>query len=106
MRTHILEVTDPPEGIGCTDSTRLLAELCGGGELIPRLLDHQPRLCYTTRDAPGRDLASSHSLFAILPSRFTVPGTALHHRGPQAPFKLQTNTRHKRERRDPDKAGS
>ncbi|XP_034464130.1 R3H domain-containing protein 1 isoform X3 [Hippoglossus hippoglossus] len=84
VSTHILEVTDPPEGISCTDSNHLLAELCEGGELIPRPSDH--RLRNTTRDAPGRDLASSHSVFAMLPSRYAVPSTALHHRSPRASF--------------------
>ncbi|XP_069377583.1 R3H domain-containing protein 1-like isoform X6 [Paralichthys olivaceus] len=86
VSTHILEVTDPPEGISCTDSNLLPAELCEGGELIPRLLDHQPWLRNTTRDAPSRDLAPSHSIFAVLPSRYAVPSTTLHHRSPRASF--------------------
>ncbi|TKS66249.1 R3H domain-containing protein 1 [Collichthys lucidus] len=95
VSSQILEVTDPPEGISCTDSHHLLAELCKGGKLIQRLSDHQPRLCNTTRDAPSRDLASSYSIFAMLPSRFAAPSAALHNSGPQAPFKLRTSTRHK-----------
>ncbi|XP_056226779.1 R3H domain-containing protein 1 isoform X3 [Seriola aureovittata] len=106
VSSQILEVTDPPEGISCTDSHHLLAELCKGGELILRLSDHQPRLRNATRDAPGRDLASSYSIFAMLPSRFAAPSTALHHSGPQAAFKLRTSTRHKGGLRDSDKAGS
>ncbi|KAI3365771.1 hypothetical protein L3Q82_000770 [Scortum barcoo] len=107
VSSHILEVTDPPEGISCTDSHHLLAELCKGGELIQRLSDHQPRLRSTTRDAPGGDLASSYSIFAMLPSRYAAPGAALHHHsGPQATFKLRTSTRHKEELCDSDKAGS
>ncbi|XP_040887989.1 R3H domain-containing protein 1-like isoform X3 [Toxotes jaculatrix] len=106
VSSQILEVTDPPEGISCTDSHHLLAELCKGGELILRLSDHQPRLCYTTRDTPGGDLASSYSIFAMLPSRYAAPSTALHHSGPQATFKLRTSTRHKGELHDSDKAGS
>ncbi|KAM9333948.1 R3H domain-containing protein 1 [Symphorus nematophorus] len=100
VSSQILEVTDPPEGISCTDSHHLLAELCKGGELIQRLSDHQPRLLRnTTRDAPGGDLASSYSIFAMLPSRFAAPSAALHH-------KLRTSTRHKGEPRDSDKASS
>ncbi|XP_019111065.1 R3H domain-containing protein 1 isoform X4 [Larimichthys crocea] len=95
VSSQILEVTDPPEGISCTDSHHLLAELCKGGKLIQRLSDHQPGLCNTTRDAPSRDLASSYSIFAMLPSRFAAPSAALHNSGPQAPFKLRTSTRHK-----------
>ncbi|XP_051284351.1 R3H domain-containing protein 1 isoform X6 [Dicentrarchus labrax] len=106
VSSQILEVTDPPEGISCTDSHHLLAELCKGGELIRRLSDHQPRLCNTTRDAPSGDLASSYSIFAMLPSRFAGPSAALHHGGPQATFKLRTSTRHKGELCDSDKAGS
>uniref|UniRef100_A0A7N8XVL3 R3H domain containing 1 n=1 Tax=Mastacembelus armatus TaxID=205130 RepID=A0A7N8XVL3_9TELE len=103
---QVREVTDPPEGISCTDSHHLLAELCKGGELIQRLSDHQPRLCSTTRDAPGRDLASSYSVFAMLPSRYAAPSTTLHHSGPRASFKLRTSTRHKGELCESDKAGS
>ncbi|XP_035533494.1 R3H domain-containing protein 1 [Morone saxatilis] len=106
VSSQILEVTDPPEGISCTDSHHLLAELCKGGELIRRLSDHQPRLCNTTRDAPSGDLASSYSIFAMLPSRFAAPSAALHHGGPQATFKRRTSTRHKGELCDSDKAGS
>ncbi|XP_049918988.1 R3H domain-containing protein 1-like isoform X3 [Epinephelus moara] len=106
VSSQILEVTDPPEGISCTDSHHLLAELCRGGELIQRLSDHQPRLCNTTRDAPSGHLASSYSIFAMLPSRYAAPSAALHHSGPQATFKLRTSTRHKGEPCDSDKAGS
>ncbi|XP_076579642.1 R3H domain-containing protein 1 isoform X5 [Chaetodon auriga] len=77
VSSQILEVTDPPEGISCADSHHLLAELCKGGELIQRLSDHQPRLCSTTRDAPSGDLASSYSIFSMLPSRFAAPGLPL-----------------------------
>ncbi|XP_049426549.1 R3H domain-containing protein 1 isoform X6 [Epinephelus fuscoguttatus] len=106
VSSQILEVTDPPEGISCTDSHHLLAELCRGGELIQRLSDHQPRLCNTIRDAPSGHLASSYSIFAMLPSRYAAPSAALHHSGPQATFKLRTSTRHKGEPCDSDKAGS
>ncbi|KAL7369689.1 hypothetical protein ABVT39_005527 [Epinephelus coioides] len=106
VSSQILEVTDPPEGISCTDSHHLLAELCRGGELIQRLSDHQPRLCNTTRDAPSGHLASSYSIFAMLHSRYAAPSAALHHSGPQATFKLRTSTRHKGEPCDSDKAGS
>ncbi|KAK2856897.1 hypothetical protein Q5P01_005632 [Channa striata] len=106
VSSHILEVTDPPEGFSCTDSHHLLAELCKGGELIQRLSDHQPQLCNTTRDTPGGDLASSFSIFAMLPSRYAAPSTALHHSSPQATFKLRTSTRHKAELCDLDKSGS
>ncbi|XP_026157044.1 R3H domain-containing protein 1 isoform X3 [Mastacembelus armatus] len=106
VSSQVREVTDPPEGISCTDSHHLLAELCKGGELIQRLSDHQPRLCSTTRDAPGRDLASSYSVFAMLPSRYAAPSTTLHHSGPRASFKLRTSTRHKGELCESDKAGS
>lgn len=107
MSSQILEVTDPPEGISCTDSHHLLAELCKGGELIQRLSDHQPRLRNTTRDAPGGHLASSYSIFAMLPSRYAVPpSAALHHSGPRATFKLRTSARHNGELCDSDKAGS
>ncbi|XP_041822170.1 R3H domain-containing protein 1 isoform X2 [Chelmon rostratus] len=106
VSSQILEVTDPPEGISCTDSHHLLAELCKGGELIQRLSDHQPRLRNTTRDAPSGDLASSYSIFSMLPSRFAAPSAALHHSGPRATFKLRTSARHKGEPRDSDKAGS
>ncbi|XP_037617571.1 R3H domain-containing protein 1-like isoform X2 [Sebastes umbrosus] len=107
VSSQILEVTDPPEGISCTDSHHLLAELCKGGELIQRLSDHQPRLRNTTRDAPGGHLASSYSIFAMLPSRYAVPpSAALHHGGPRATFKLRTSARHNGELCDSDKAGS
>ncbi|XP_073318258.1 R3H domain-containing protein 1 isoform X2 [Pagrus major] len=106
VSSQILEVTDPPEGISCTDSHHLLAELCKGGELIQRLSDHRPRLCNTTRDAPSRDLASSYSIFAMLPSRFSAPSTTFHHSGPRATFKLRTSARHRGELCDSDKAGS
>uniref|UniRef100_UPI0037E8D93B R3H domain-containing protein 1 isoform X2 n=1 Tax=Semicossyphus pulcher TaxID=241346 RepID=UPI0037E8D93B len=86
VSSQILEVTDPPQGISCTDSHPLLAELCKGGELIQRLSDHQPGPCNTTRDAPSGHLASPYSIFAILPSRYSSP---------QANFKLRTSTRHK-----------
>ncbi|XP_045910700.1 R3H domain-containing protein 1 isoform X3 [Micropterus dolomieu] len=89
VSSQILEVTHPPEGISCTDSHHLLAELCKGGELIQRLSDHQPRLCNTTRDAPSRDLASSYSIFAMLPSRYAAPGTTLHHSAPPGHLKTQ-----------------
>ena len=97
VSSQILEVTDPPEGISCTDSHHLLAELCGGGELIQRLSDHRPRLRDAAGDAPGGHLASSYSIFAMLPSRYAAP---------QATFKLRTSTRHKGELCDSDKAGS
>ncbi|XP_029375320.1 R3H domain-containing protein 1 isoform X2 [Echeneis naucrates] len=106
VRSQIVEVTDPPEGISCSDSHHLLAELCKGGELILQLSDHHPRLCNATRDTPSRDLASSYSIFAMLPSRYAAPTTGLHHSGPQATFKLRTSTRQKGELRDSDKAGS
>nr|XP_046237917.1 R3H domain-containing protein 1 isoform X2 [Scatophagus argus] len=106
VSSQILEVTDPPEGISCTDSHHFLADLCKGGELIQRLSDCRPRLCNTTRDAPGGNLASSYSILTMLPSRFAAPSTALHRSGPQATFKLRTSTRHKGEPRDSDKAGS
>lgn len=96
------EVTDPPEGIGCTDSHHLLAELCRGGELIQRLSDSRPRL----GDAPGADLASSYSIFAVLPSRLAAPSALLYHGSPQATFKLRTSARHKGELCDSDKVGS
>ncbi|KAM6958301.1 R3H domain-containing protein 1 isoform 2-T3 [Tautogolabrus adspersus] len=97
VSSQILEVTDPPQGISCTDSHPLLAELCKGGELIQRLSDHQPGLCNTARDAPSGHLAPSYSIFAILPSRYN---------NPHANFKPRTSTRHKGELCDSDKAGS
>ncbi|XP_042368837.1 R3H domain-containing protein 1 isoform X4 [Plectropomus leopardus] len=108
VSSQILEVTDPPEGISCTDSHHLLAELCKGGELIQRLSDHQPRLCNnTTRDAPSGHLASSYSIFAMLPSRYAAPSTALHHHHhSRPPATLKLRTRHKGEPCDSDKAGS
>ncbi|XP_026218260.1 R3H domain-containing protein 1-like isoform X2 [Anabas testudineus] len=106
VSSQILEVTDPPEGISCTDSHHLLAGLCKGGELIQRLSDHQRRLCNTTRDAPSGDLASSYSVFAMLPCRLAAPSTALHHSSPQATFKLRISTRHKGELCNSDKVGS
>ncbi|KAM6892752.1 R3H domain-containing protein 1 isoform 1-T1 [Lycodopsis pacificus] len=85
VSSQILEVTGPPEGIGCTDSHHLLAELCRGGQLIQRLSDHQPRLRgAAARDAPGGRLASSYSIFAMLPPRHAAPSAVLHHGGPQA----------------------
>ncbi|XP_068165321.1 R3H domain-containing protein 1 isoform X2 [Antennarius striatus] len=106
VNSPILEVTDPPQGIGCTDPQRLLAELCRGGELIQRLSDHQSRLCGASRDAPSGNLAMPYSILAMLPSRFAAPSTVLHHSGPQATFKLATTTRNKGELCDLDKAGS
>ncbi|KAK5847523.1 hypothetical protein PBY51_016643 [Eleginops maclovinus] len=97
VSSQILEVTDPPEGISCTDSHHLLADLCKGGQLIQRLSDHRPRLRNTTRDAPGGHLASSYSIFAMLPSRYAGPSSTLHHR---------TSTGHKGGRCDSDSAGS
>ncbi|XP_023136399.2 R3H domain-containing protein 1-like isoform X3 [Amphiprion ocellaris] len=102
VSSRMLEVTHPPEGISCTDSHHLLAELCRGGESIQRLSDRRPRLCNATRDAPGGDLASSHSVFAMLPSGYT----ALRHSGPQGTFKLRTSSRHEGELCDWDAAGS
>ncbi|XP_047433027.1 R3H domain-containing protein 1 isoform X3 [Mugil cephalus] len=69
VSSQTLEVTHPPEGIGCADSNHLLAELCKRSELMQRLSDR--RLCGATRDAPGRDLATSYSVFTLLPSRYT-----------------------------------
>ncbi|XP_030012199.1 R3H domain-containing protein 1 isoform X2 [Sphaeramia orbicularis] len=111
VSSQILEVTDPPEGISCTDSHHLLAALCKGGELIQQLTDHQPWLRTTIRDSPRgelhtSDLASSYSIFAMLPSRYAVQSTALHHSGSQTTFKLRTGTRHKGELCDSDKASS
>ncbi|XP_032362668.1 R3H domain-containing protein 1 isoform X3 [Etheostoma spectabile] len=106
VSSQILDVTDPPEGFSCADSHHLLAELCKGSELIQRLSDHQPRLCNTTRDAPSGHLASSYSIFTVLPSRYAAPSTTLHHSSPQATFKLRTSTRHKGELCDSDKAES
>lgn len=98
----MLEVTHPPEGISCTDSHHLLAELCRGGPSIQRLSDRRPRLCDATRDAPGGDSASSLSVFAALPSRYA----ALRNAGPQGTFKLRTSSRHKGEPCNWDVAGS
>ncbi|CAJ1087042.1 Hypothetical predicted protein [Xyrichtys novacula] len=97
VSSQSLEVTDPPQGIGCTDSHPLLAELCKGGELIQRLSDHQPGLRNPTRDAPSGHLAPSYSIFAILPSRYN---------NPQANFRRRTSTRHKGELCDSNKASS
>jgi len=72
VSSQILEVTDP------LDSHHLLAELCRGGELIQRLSDHQPRLRSAARDSPGGRLASSYSIFAMLPPRYAAP----EHRAP------------------------
>ncbi|XP_059184296.1 R3H domain-containing protein 1-like [Centropristis striata] len=99
VSSQILEATDPPEGLGCTDSHLLLAELCKGGQLIQRLSDHQP-----SRAAPGGRLASSYSIFAMLPSRYAAPSAALHPGGPRATFRL--TTRNKGGPRDSDRAGS
>ncbi|KAJ4924042.1 hypothetical protein JOQ06_000284 [Pogonophryne albipinna] len=85
VSSQILEVTDPPEGISCTESHHLLANFCKGGQLIQR---------NTTRDA---HLASSYSIFAMLPSRYSAPSSTLHHR---------TSTGHKVERCDSNSANS
>ncbi|XP_034408789.1 R3H domain-containing protein 1-like isoform X3 [Cyclopterus lumpus] len=106
VSSQILEVTDPLEGIGCTDSHHLLAELCREGELIQRLSDHQPRLRSVARDSPGGRLASSYSIFAMLPPRYAAPSTALHRGVPRATFKLRTSARHTGELCGPDGAGS
>ncbi|KAM8903542.1 R3H domain-containing protein 1 isoform 4-T9 [Spinachia spinachia] len=95
VSSQILEVTDPPEGIGCTDSHHLLAQLCRGGGLIQRLSDHQPRLRGGARDPPGGRLAMSYSIFAMLPPRHAAPSAT-----------LQTGGGHGREPRGSDKAGS
>ncbi|XP_074520701.1 R3H domain-containing protein 1-like isoform X3 [Halichoeres trimaculatus] len=100
VSSQSLEVTHPPQGIGCTDSHPFLAELCKGGELIQRLSDHQPGLCGTTRDAPSGHLAPSYSIFAILPPRYNNNNNL------QANVKLRTSTRHKEELCDSTKAGS
>ncbi|XP_041637355.1 R3H domain-containing protein 1-like isoform X2 [Cheilinus undulatus] len=97
VSSQILEVTDPPQGISCTDSHPLLAEPCKGGKLIQRLSDHQPGLGNTAREAPSGHLAPSYSIFAILPTRYN---------NPQANFTPRTSTRHKGELCDMDKAGS
>lgn len=65
VSSQTLEVTDPLEGISCTDSHHLLAELCKGSELIQRLSDHRSQLRSTSRDAPSGDPASSWSIFTI-----------------------------------------
>nr|XP_020447894.1 R3H domain-containing protein 1-like isoform X3 [Monopterus albus] len=106
VSSQVVEVTYPLEGISYTDSHHLLAELCKGGKLIQRLSDHQSRLCGATIDVPSRDLASSYSVFAILPSRYAALSPALHHNSPQATFKLQTSIRHKEELCDSDRASS
>ncbi|XP_028998315.1 R3H domain-containing protein 1 isoform X3 [Betta splendens] len=100
------EVTDPPEGISCTDSHHLLAELRKGGQLIRRLSDSRPRLRSATSGAPGGARASSYSIFAMLPSRFAAPSAVLYHSSPQATFKLRTSTRHKGELCGSDRVGS
>ncbi|XP_068447119.1 R3H domain-containing protein 1-like isoform X2 [Clinocottus analis] len=105
VSSQILEVTDPPAGIGCTGSHHLL-ELCRGGELIQRLSDHQPRLRSAARDAPGGRLASSYSIFAVLPPRYAAPSAALHRGGPQATFELRTSGRRTGELCGSDRAGS
>ncbi|KAI4799356.1 hypothetical protein KUCAC02_016988 [Chaenocephalus aceratus] len=81
----MLEVTGPPEGTSRTESHHLLADLCKGGRLIQR---------NTARDA---HLASSYSIFAMLPSRCSAPSGTLHHR---------TSTGHKVERCDSNSANS
>ncbi|XP_030602833.1 R3H domain-containing protein 1 isoform X4 [Archocentrus centrarchus] len=106
VSSQIRDVTHPPEGISCTDSHHLLAEMCKGGESIRRLSDQQPRLCNSTRGAPGGDLASSRPIFAMLPSRHTTPSAAFRPAGPQATFKLRTSTGHKGEPCDSDRTGA
>lgn len=103
---HILEVTDPPEGIGCTDSHHLLAQLCRGGGLIQRLSDHQPRLRGAAGDSPGGRLALSYSIFAMLPPRHAAPSATLHHSGPRDALTLQTGGGQGGEPRGSDKAGA
>lgn len=106
VSSQILDVTHPPEGISCTDSHHLLAEMYKGGESIRRLSDQQPRLCNSTRGAPGRDLASSRPIFAMLPSRHTTPSAVFRPTGPRAAFKLRTGSGHKGELCDSDRTGS
>ncbi|CAI5637921.1 unnamed protein product [Oreochromis niloticus] len=106
VSSQILDVTHPPEGISCTDSHHLLAEMYKGGESIRRLSDQQPRLCNSTRGAPGRDLASSRPIFATLPSRHTTPSAVFRPAGPWAAFKLRTSSGHKGELCDSDRTGS
>ncbi|XP_040049710.2 R3H domain-containing protein 1 isoform X5 [Gasterosteus aculeatus] len=103
---HILEVTDPPEGIGCTDSHHLLAQLCRGGGLIQRLSDHQPRLRGAAGDSPGGRLALSYSIFAMLPPRHAAPSATLHHSAPRDALTLQTGGGQGGEPRGSDKAGA
>ncbi|TNN66266.1 R3H domain-containing protein 1 [Liparis tanakae] len=100
VSSQILEVTDP------LDSHHLLAELCRGGELIQRLSDHQPRLRSAARDSPGGRLASSYSIFAMLPPRYAAPSAGPHRAGPRATFELRTSARHSGELCGPDGAGS
>lgn len=53
VSSQILEVTDPPEGISCTDSHHLLPQLRRGGASIPWLRS-------TTTDASSCSIFAAH----------------------------------------------
>ncbi|KAM3857065.1 R3H domain-containing protein 1-like [Diretmus argenteus] len=109
----ILEVTDLPEGISCSDAHCLLAELCKGGAMIQWLSDGQPWLCNVTREEPHavkrnppRDLASSYTILVMFPSKHAAQSALLHHSSPLTTFKLRTSDRHKEELCDPEQLSS
>ncbi|XP_029929544.1 R3H domain-containing protein 1-like isoform X2 [Myripristis murdjan] len=106
VSSRILEVTGAPEGIGCSDGQRLLAEVYNGGATIPWPSDHQPRLCSTNREGPGRDAASPYTVLAMFLPGWASHSTLLQNSNPHAAFKLRTSNRHKEELCDSDKAGS
>lgn len=74
VSSQTLEVTDPLEGISCTDHHHLLAELCKGRiESIQQLSGHRSQLCDTRRDAPIGDPASLWFIFTIAVHHICCP---------------------------------
>ncbi|KAM4601565.1 R3H domain-containing protein 1-like [Polymixia lowei] len=113
VSSRILEVTDLPEGISCSEAHCLLGELCQGGAMIKWLSEHHPRLCGPAGDAPDgdlhagsfkppRDLASSYTILAMFPSNYAAQNALLRHSSPLTTFKLRTSNGHKEKPCDPD----
>ncbi|XP_076008524.1 R3H domain-containing protein 1-like isoform X2 [Genypterus blacodes] len=95
VSAQILDVTDPPEGIGRPDAHHLLAQFCGGVETTQRPMERRPWLRDATRGGASvelhtRDSASSYTVLAVFPSGFAAQSALLHHAGPQTTLKLRT----------------
>ncbi|XP_056157490.1 R3H domain-containing protein 1-like isoform X2 [Lampris incognitus] len=108
---RVLEVTDLPEGISCSEALGLLGELCNGGAIIKWLTEQPARWCspaasgvHAGSHRPPKDLASSYTILAMFPSKYAAQSALLRHGGNLATFKLRTSDRHKEKLCDPGKA--